>query len=110
MLNSCHTLDPLSPMSRAPEAFGVEIYYRTFMDLRLLPRKAPSSALPPVGVVKFSLEKSTNEAYRALAAVMAPLTAPRMAAKTKLLRQHSPALAVITHGERNCRGSSPAWR
>ncbi len=32
MLNSCHTLDPLSPMSRAPEAFGVEIHYRTFMD------------------------------------------------------------------------------
>ncbi len=32
MLNSCHTLDPLSAMSRTPEAFGVQVHYRTFQD------------------------------------------------------------------------------
>lgn len=32
MLNPCHTLDPLSPMSRQPEAFGMTVYYKTFMD------------------------------------------------------------------------------
>jgi tRNA A37 methylthiotransferase MiaB len=32
MLNPCHTLDPLSPMSRQPEAFGMNVHFRTFMD------------------------------------------------------------------------------
>jgi len=32
MLNPCHTLDPLSPMSRSPEQFGMEAHYRTFAD------------------------------------------------------------------------------
>jgi tRNA A37 methylthiotransferase MiaB len=32
MLNPCHTLDPVSPMSRQPEAFGMVVHYRTFMD------------------------------------------------------------------------------
>jgi len=32
MLNPCHTLDPLSPMSRQPEAFGMTVQYKTFMD------------------------------------------------------------------------------
>ncbi|MBI3957788.1 MAG: radical SAM protein [Chloroflexi bacterium] len=32
MLNPCHTLDPVSPMSRQPEAFGMTVHYRTFMD------------------------------------------------------------------------------
>jgi pyruvate-formate lyase-activating enzyme len=32
MLNPCHTLDPLSPMSRQPEAFGMKVHYRTFLD------------------------------------------------------------------------------
>ena len=32
MLNPCHTLDPLSPMSRHPEAYGMTVHYTTFMD------------------------------------------------------------------------------
>ena len=32
MLNPCHTLDPVSPMSRQPEAFGLQVHYQTFMD------------------------------------------------------------------------------
>lgn len=32
MLNPCHTLDPLSPMSRQPEAFGMTVHYKSFMD------------------------------------------------------------------------------
>ena len=32
MLNPCHTLDPASPMSRQPDAFGMTVHYRTFMD------------------------------------------------------------------------------
>lgn len=32
MLNPCHTLDPLSPMSRQPEAYGMTVHYKTFMD------------------------------------------------------------------------------
>lgn len=32
MLNPCHTLDPLSPMSRQPEAYGMTVQYKTFMD------------------------------------------------------------------------------
>lgn len=32
MLNPCHTLDPMSPMSLAPERFGMEVHYRTFAD------------------------------------------------------------------------------
>jgi len=32
MLNPCHTLDPVSPMSRQPDAFGMEVQYRTFRD------------------------------------------------------------------------------
>lgn len=32
MLNPCHTLDPVSPMSRQPAAFGMEVHYRTFRD------------------------------------------------------------------------------
>jgi len=32
MLNPCHTLDPMSPMSRNPEQFGMEVAYRTFAD------------------------------------------------------------------------------
>lgn len=32
MLNPCHTLDPVSPMSRQPEKFGMEVHYQTFMD------------------------------------------------------------------------------
>jgi radical SAM superfamily enzyme YgiQ (UPF0313 family) len=32
MLNPCHTLDPLSPMSRQPAAFGMTVTYQTFED------------------------------------------------------------------------------
>lgn len=32
MLNPCHTLDPVSPMSRQPEAFGMTVQYKTFQD------------------------------------------------------------------------------
>ncbi|HRW04420.1 MAG TPA: radical SAM protein [Caldilineaceae bacterium] len=32
MLNPCHTLDPVSPMSRQPAAFGLQVHYQTFMD------------------------------------------------------------------------------
>ena len=32
MLNPCHTLDPVSPMSRQPDAFGLEVHYQSFMD------------------------------------------------------------------------------
>ena len=32
MLNPCHTLDPLSPMSRQPDAFGMTVHYKSFMD------------------------------------------------------------------------------
>lgn len=32
MLNPCHTLDPVSPMSRQPDAFGMTVHYRTFQD------------------------------------------------------------------------------
>lgn len=32
MLNPCHTLDPLSPMSRQPEAFGMTVHYKSFLD------------------------------------------------------------------------------
>ena len=32
MLNPCHTLDPLSPMLRKPEAFDILVKYRTFKD------------------------------------------------------------------------------
>lgn len=32
MLNPCHTLDPVSPMSRQPDAFGMAVHYRTFQD------------------------------------------------------------------------------
>jgi tRNA A37 methylthiotransferase MiaB len=32
MLNPCHTLDPVSPMSRQPKDFGIEVHYRTFND------------------------------------------------------------------------------
>jgi radical SAM superfamily enzyme YgiQ (UPF0313 family) len=32
ILTSCHTIDPLSPMSQHPERFGVEVKMRTFMD------------------------------------------------------------------------------
>jgi hypothetical protein len=32
MLNPCHTLDPVSPMSRQPEALGMTVHYHTFKD------------------------------------------------------------------------------
>jgi hypothetical protein len=32
MLNPCHTLDPMSPMSRQPEAHGMVVYFTHFMD------------------------------------------------------------------------------
>jgi tRNA A37 methylthiotransferase MiaB len=32
MLNPCHTLDPLSPMSRQPDAFGMTVSFQTFQD------------------------------------------------------------------------------
>jgi tRNA A37 methylthiotransferase MiaB len=32
MLNPCHTLDPVSPMSRQPEAFGLTVQYKSFQD------------------------------------------------------------------------------
>ncbi len=32
MLNPCHTLDPMSPMSLQPEQFGMQVAYRTFAD------------------------------------------------------------------------------
>jgi hypothetical protein len=32
MLNTCHTLDPASPMSENPGPFGVQVRYRTFQD------------------------------------------------------------------------------
>ncbi len=31
-LNPCHTLDPMSPMSRQPENFDMEVHYRKFQD------------------------------------------------------------------------------
>ena len=31
-MNPCHTLDPLSPMSRQPAAYDMTIHYRTFQD------------------------------------------------------------------------------
>jgi hypothetical protein len=32
MLNPCHTLDPVSPMARQPDAFGMKVDYTGFMD------------------------------------------------------------------------------
>jgi hypothetical protein len=32
MLNPCHTLDPLSPMSRQPRKYRMEVHYKNFMD------------------------------------------------------------------------------
>lgn len=32
MLNPCHTLDPVSPMSMRPDAYGMEVHYTSFMD------------------------------------------------------------------------------
>lgn len=32
MLNPCHTLDPVSPMSRQPAAFGMTVHYQHFAD------------------------------------------------------------------------------
>src|SRR5690606_18774808 len=32
MLNPCHTLDPVSPMSRNPDAYGMVVHYHTFRD------------------------------------------------------------------------------
>jgi radical SAM superfamily enzyme YgiQ (UPF0313 family) len=32
MLNPCHTLDPMSPMSLQPDAFGMTVHYKRFMD------------------------------------------------------------------------------
>ncbi len=32
MLNPCHTIDPMSPMSRQPAAFKIHIEYNTFSD------------------------------------------------------------------------------
>jgi radical SAM superfamily enzyme YgiQ (UPF0313 family) len=32
MLNMCHTLDPVSPMSRKPGTFGIKAHYQTFED------------------------------------------------------------------------------
>ncbi|MBN2001989.1 MAG: radical SAM protein [Anaerolineae bacterium] len=32
ILNSCHTVEPLSPMVQAPEKYGVKISMQTFMD------------------------------------------------------------------------------
>lgn len=32
MLNPCHTLDPVSPMSRQPDAFKMDVHYTTFQD------------------------------------------------------------------------------
>jgi len=32
MLNPCHTLDPMSPMSRHPHNFDMDVHYRTFQD------------------------------------------------------------------------------
>jgi radical SAM superfamily enzyme YgiQ (UPF0313 family) len=32
MLNTCHTLDPASPMSENPERFAAQVGYRTFQD------------------------------------------------------------------------------
>ena len=32
MLNPCHTLDPMSPMSRQPDSFGMNVQFTTFRD------------------------------------------------------------------------------
>ena len=32
MLNSCHTLDPASPMYREPEKYGIQAHYHSFHD------------------------------------------------------------------------------
>ena len=32
MLNPCHTLDPVSPMQHKPNAFDLEVHYKTFQD------------------------------------------------------------------------------
>jgi hypothetical protein len=32
ILTSCHTMDPLAPMSVRPEKYGIETYMSTFMD------------------------------------------------------------------------------
>ncbi|MEM7537737.1 MAG: radical SAM protein [Chloroflexota bacterium] len=32
MLNPCHTLDPVSPMSRQPDAYDMQVHYTNFMD------------------------------------------------------------------------------
>lgn len=32
MLNPCHTLDPVSPMSRQPDRFQMDVHYKTFQD------------------------------------------------------------------------------
>ena len=32
MLNPCHTLDPMSPMSRQPDNFGMEVNFNSFQD------------------------------------------------------------------------------
>jgi hypothetical protein len=32
MLNTCHTLDPVSPMSQRPKSYGIQVHYRTFQD------------------------------------------------------------------------------
>ena len=32
MLNPCHTLDPLSPMSRQPRKYRMDVHYKRFMD------------------------------------------------------------------------------
>ncbi|MBV7338950.1 radical SAM protein [Chloroflexi bacterium TSY] len=32
MLNPCHTLDPVSPMSRQPGAYKMDVHYTTFRD------------------------------------------------------------------------------
>ena len=32
MLNPCHTLDPMSPMSRQPDSFGMNVHFTRFQD------------------------------------------------------------------------------
>ncbi len=32
ILNSCHTVEPLSPMEQRPERYGVEVHWHTFRD------------------------------------------------------------------------------
>ena len=32
MLNPCHTLDPMSPMSRQPDSFGMDVQFKRFQD------------------------------------------------------------------------------